>query len=107
MKTETIQMAIESKTDMKAKVSDNKLIAQLLTNMIDSMLDLSGTLAFEDDTIVMSANGEERIRWDEAGNIYHDGADAIDDLDPEYKHEIYLGGKIIITHKTERNMKPL
>ena len=52
MKTEITQMAIETRTELKARVTANKLEAQLLTNMIDSSL-----LSYPDHNNLTSIQG--------------------------------------------------
>jgi len=67
-------MAINTKAQLKALVTAGILTSELMNNIIDSQLDLSGTINFDDDEIVVSANGVERIRIDENGNIAYNGA---------------------------------
>ena len=71
---ETTRMAINTKEQLKALVAAGILTAELMNNIIDSQLDLSGTINFDSDDIVISANGTERMRIDENGNIAYNGA---------------------------------
>ena len=40
-------MAINTKEQLKALVAENKLTAEIMNNIIDSQLDLSGTINFD------------------------------------------------------------
>lgn len=117
---ETTSMATDSKTNLKDRIAENKLVKDILIDMVDSYIDsITGPLDFEtaaiiqvdgDNKLVFNTDGSyvfyhmgaKRLEQDVNGTFAYNGANIPSDLDlANFNYSFHEGGKVVMVGKTD------